>query len=171
MNNVIEIKSIPVGSNIVQGFGPISYADTFKLAHPLDESIDQIVTDIFTVPNWINMLMRLRNALVRPFGLQTGQGMKIKSAPYYPVGSRAMYFTVLERTENEIIMEENDGHLKFRCSVYVNNKESAVYVTTLVYFNNFFGNMYFFVIKPFHKIIIKVLLRRIIGMREARLST
>ena len=115
------------------------------------------------------MLMRMRNAIVRPLGLQTGDGMHGKSAPYYPVGSRAVYFTVVARTENEIIMEENDAHLKFRCSVYKSNDESAVYVTTLVHFNNFGGSIYFFIVKPFHKMIIQAVLNRIISLRQMRM--
>ena len=169
MHDVHPIKDIPNGSKVTQGFGPISYADTFRIVRPLDESIDQITADIFTLPSWVNILMRMRNTLVRPFGLQTGDGRERKHAPDGHDGSRAMYFDVLERRENEIVMEEDDRHLKFRVSVFMNAEESAVYLTTLVHFNNVFGNIYFFIIKPFHKIIVKSLLKRTILLRQARM--
>ncbi len=161
MNNVTSVKAIPDSSNVVQGFGPVSYADTFRLSHPLNGTIDQIVTDIFTVPDWVNGLMRVRNTIVRPFGLKTGDEAEFKSAPYYHVGSRAVYYTVIERKENEIIMEENDKHLKFRISVLTDYKESNIYLTTLVHFNNLFGRLYFFIVKPFHKMIVRSVLQRL----------
>lgn len=170
MNNVSQTKNIPEGSIITHGFEHISYADTFRVAYPLGETIDQIVTDIFTTPDWVSRLMRLRNIFVRPLGLQTGNGVAVKSAPHYPIGSRAMYFTVCARTENEIIMEEDDTHLAFRCSVFINNDESAVYLTTLVHYNNCLGNAYFFVVKPFHKVIMKTLLNNALCLRQARIS-
>lgn len=155
------INEIPDANRICKGFGTISYSDTYMIIRPINQkTIHQIVTDIFTPPGWIRWFMSLRNALVRPFGLRTVDGAAVKIASYYPAGSRAVCFTVLERFDDVIIMEENDKHLKFRIAVHADKQEGAIYVTTLVQIHNFFGRLYFSIIKPFHKIVVKSLLRR-----------
>lgn len=74
---------------------------------------------------------------------------------YYPVGSKLMSFTVLTRNENEIVMGEDDKHLKFRTSVFVDREKSKVYLTTIVKFNNWLGKFYFIPVKLIHKILVK----------------
>ena len=59
-------------------------------------------------------------------------------------------------------MAENDKHLNFRTSVLIDRKEplSHIYLTTIVKFNNIWGRLYFIPVKPFHRIIIKTLLKK-----------
>ena len=60
-------------------------------------------------------------------------------------------------------MEENDTHLKFRVSVMAIKKDgiTTIYLTTIVKFNNRLGRIYFFIVKPFHRIIIQTLVKRV----------
>ena len=75
---------------------------------------------------------------------------------------RAILFSVIDRSETEIVMAEDDKHLYFRTSLFVEetsdqNREN-VYLTTLVQFHNIWGKLYFSPVKPFHKLIMKALL-------------
>jgi hypothetical protein len=106
--------------------------------------------------------MKLRDIIVKGFGLKTGDKNDIIIEPHYSIGSKAVYFTVLDRNENEIVMAENDKHLNFSTSVMVEKDpaSSTINLSTIVQFNNFFGSLYFLPVKPFHRIIIKSLLKK-----------
>jgi len=163
LKKVIKNKSVPVSSGILKDFGKIDYFDSYQTDIITKESIEEITTRIFTLPEWVKFLMRIRNSIVGIFGLKTGDKINVQKADQYPEGSKAIFFTIADRNENEIVMTENDRHLNFRVSVMMirNKSATAVYLTTIVKFNNFIGNIYFFPVKPFHRIIIQSLLRRI----------
>ncbi len=163
MKKVVKLDNIPEKSLILNDFGKIDYSDTYKIQITSnDYSVDKITTDIFKTPKWVDNLMKLRDIIVKGFGLKTGDKNDIKIEPYYSIGSKAIYFTVLDRNENEIVMVENDKHLNFRTSVMVdkNTTNINVYLSTIVQFNNFFGWLYFLPVKPFHRLIVKSLLKR-----------
>ena len=55
----------------------------------------------------------------------------------------------------------NDKHLNFRVSVYNSNETLFnIKVTTLVEYNNRFGKIYMTIIKPFHHIIVKAMVKQ-----------
>ncbi len=163
LRKVIKLEYIPENSLILSGFGKIDYWDTYKIQITSnDKSVDKITNDIFKVPKWVGNLMKFRDVLVKGFGLKTGDKNNITLEQIYSIGSKAGYFTVLDRNELEIVMAENDKHLNFRTSVLVEKGvvSSSVYLSTIVQFNNFFGWLYFLPVKPFHQIIIKSLLKK-----------
>lgn len=159
---VRTLTTLPPHSIVAEGFGRIDYADIFVVTIGNPESVDRITTRIFGVANWIKFLMKLRNRIVRIFGL-SGEDGKAMEADYYPVGSKAVFFEVTARNENEIVMAEEEKHLNFRTSVVVERKgtETArVYMTTLVHYNNVWGRFYFFFVRPFHRVIVREQLKK-----------
>ena len=163
MEKVIKTKRIPENSLISKDFNNFHYCDSYSIKTQTNESIDKITTDIFQTPKWADMLMGVRNTVVKLVGLKSGGYKKnINISDYYPIGSRAVYFTVIDRNENEILMAENDKHLNFRVSVMTNRIENSVIInlTTLVKYNNFLGRLYFLPVRPFHSIIVISMLRR-----------
>jgi hypothetical protein len=163
MKRVHRSNEIPENSMISKDFSDIHYCDSYSIVTQTSESLDTITTRIFQTPQWTDVLMHIRNTLVKLVGLKGGGNKKdTHVSDYYPVGSRAVYFTVIDRNENEILMAENDKHLNFRVSVMINQAGdcTTIHLTTLVKFNNFLGRFYFFPVKPFHKIIIISLLKR-----------
>jgi len=129
-------------------------------------SIDYLTALLFTsIPEWVRLLLKLRDFIVKPFGLETGiipESKNIDSSLHYDRGDRAIFFHVINRTTSEIVMAEDDKHLYFRTSLLVRNKSKpniqSLYLTTLIQFHNIFGKMYFMPVKPFHKLIMKRLL-------------
>ena len=72
---------------------------------------------------------------------------------------------VIVANKNEVILGEDDKHLNFRISLLIEaeNEENRKFsITTTVKFNNNFGKIYFYAIKPFHRLIVPVMLKGII---------
>jgi len=164
MNKIKRSNKIPAGSIIEKGFENFHYCDSFSVLIITNDSLDKITTDIFQTPKWADALMQFRNSFFKFFGLKKGGYKKDRYiADYYPVGSRAVYFTVIERNEYELVMAENDKHLNFRTSVLTIKEEDylRIHLITLVQYNNFLGRFYFFIIKPFHRLIIRSLFKRL----------
>ena len=108
-------------------------------------------------PRWIEVLLRLRNTIVAPFGLK--QSGANEPAPGGMIG----IFPVLSETPERLVAGFNDHHLDFRVVVDVAAAESGqqVTTTTLVLTHNLLGRTYLAVIMPFHRLIARVMLRQV----------
>lgn len=145
------MRKLPINSLITK-YLPADYSDSFSKEMMTKESItsDTFFDMAFNqFPAWIDWLLKLRNTIVKPLGLDTQ--------------SRFSDF-VRERSTNEIIWGMPDKHLDFHvsmwCGEYREGKQE-LRITTIVKYNNWFGRMYFFAIRPFHGIIVRSLLNRI----------
>ena len=126
---------------------------------------DEIMISFWTtMPNWVNALFKLRNVLVRPFGLSTGENEersgKLKEMIRKGSGSNGL-MSVVGKTENETLVLLSDKHLDAYVSVFVDKKNNRKTVTTstLVRYHNKLGKIYFFFVCPFHKVIVKSILK------------
>ncbi|MDR1156130.1 MAG: DUF2867 domain-containing protein [Bacteroidales bacterium] len=170
MKTVVKSDKIPDKSIIANEFGKTDYCDSYRIVKQTNETVDEITTQIFKMPQWVIGLMTIRNSIVKIFGLKTGKNQNLNGAAYYPVGSKAGYFTVTERNANEIVMGEDDRHLYFRASVMVDREPSFIYLTTIVRFHNAWGRIYFLPVKPFHRLIIKSLMKRQVAEKDTFLT-
>lgn len=164
MPKVCKYHIPPENSLIYKDFGKIDYCDSYQISKSTDETIDNITTEVFRIPNWVDLLIRIRDSLVRLFGLKTGNEKNFTKSISYSIGAKpGGYFAVIDRSENEIVMGENDKHLNFRVAVMKKKSEQdcSIYLTTIVKFNNIWGRIYFLPVKPFHQIIVKSLLKRL----------
>jgi hypothetical protein len=159
INKVVSLKEIPPKSIILDGVGDYDYADSYMINQSTNQSVDKIATEIFRMSGADAVLMKIRDCIVRPFGLKVS-GNEARMRDYYPAGSKLMIFTVSARNENEIVMEEDDRHLKFRTSVFIDREESKIYLTTVVKFNNWAGRLYFMTVKPVHRMLVKSQLKK-----------
>jgi len=125
-------------------------------------------------PGWAEKLFEFRNKLVSMFGLKTPKKennlQEILDNFTCEPNERVGLFKVYNRTENEVILGEDDKHLNFRISLFKEdaNKEGTkkLIISTTVKFNNWFGKLYFFPVKPFHKLIVPKMLTGIIKQIE-----
>ena len=106
-------------------------------------------------PGWIDALLRLRNTLVRPFGLKTS-GLGEPAS-----GGMIGIFPVISETPERIVAGFDDRHLDFRVVVDVEPSHPGhqVTATTLVKTHNLLGRAYLAVVLPFHRLIVRSLLR------------
>ena len=109
-------------------------------------------------PRWIDALLKLRNIAVAPLGLKTsGEGAP---APGGLIG----LFPVLSETPERLVAGFDDYHLDFRIVVDVAGEATGRQVTstTLVRTHNLLGRIYLTVIMPFHKLVVRGMMGRIV---------
>lgn len=99
------------------------------------------------LPLWIRYLLKLRNAIVKPLGLDTK--------------SRFTDMICHENSE-EVVFGMPDKHLTFYVSMICQeckDGKQELKITTVVKYNNTLGKIYFFIIRPFHSLIVRSILR------------
>jgi hypothetical protein len=146
----IDTKSLLTGAQ---------FADAFSIT---TETTDLTARDAATrmlshSPPWVDALMRLRDLIVAPFGLKTAQ-----SAHHANV-DKVGFFPVLSETPQRLIAGFNDNHLDFRVVVDVaaDGTGQRVTATTVVLMHNWLGRIYLTVIKPFHRMVVRSMLRQV----------
>jgi hypothetical protein len=108
-------------------------------------------------PRWVERLLGLRNRLVAPFGLKTG-------APKHAGASDIIgIFPVVSQAAGRLVAGFNDSHLDFRVVVDVATSGGGqqVTATTLVLTHNLLGRVYLASILPFHRLVVRALLRQV----------
>jgi hypothetical protein len=135
------------------------FADAFSIAVE-DRTLDarQAAERMMTrQPRWAEALVTLRNLLVAPFGLKTSGASK--TAPREMIG----IFPIVSQTPDRLVAGFNDRHLDFRVVVDVagSGVTRNVTATTLVLTHNWLGRSYLAVILPFHRLIVRSLLRQV----------
>ncbi|SEL71975.1 Protein of unknown function [Aquimarina amphilecti] len=164
----VEKVNLPETSLLLKN--EYDYSDSF-----ISEFIDKedtidilVVTKAFfsTSPKWIEKLFLLRNKIVAIFGLKTGDSLEKRKETLNnfrgDIGDKVGIFKVFDKSENEIILGEDDMHLNFRVSLLLDSKPNSsknLTISTIVNFNNWFGKLYFLPVKPFHKLIVPTMLK------------
>jgi hypothetical protein len=108
-------------------------------------------------PRWIEMLIALRNRLVAPFGLKRPDPIRSRSADSIGI------FPVVSETPDRLVAGFDDKHLDFRVVVDVasTGPGQCVTATTLVLTHNLFGRTYLAIILPFHRLVVRSMMRQI----------
>nr|WP_281029375.1 DUF2867 domain-containing protein [Rhizobium sullae] len=108
-------------------------------------------------PGWIAKLLALRNLVVAPFGLRSGDELDLST--------QHRGLPVFSSSPERIVLGLDDRHLNFRLIVDLadlNDATLRVTATTLVQRNNLLGRVYLAAVLPFHKILVPALLSRLI---------
>lgn len=148
----VEVKSELFG--LLPG---ADFADAFSSTID-DPSLDAVAAAQRTIdrpPGWISSLMRLRNMIVRPLGLRTGEDAS------YARAERIGIFPVLSRTPERVVLGLDDRHLDFRLAIDVvplDDRRREVTTTTLVQTHNRLGRAYLALIRPFHRRIVPAMM-------------
>jgi hypothetical protein len=113
-------------------------------------------------PAWLRGLLKLRDQIVGPLGVKTTTAIRQSGAT--DGRERIGFFPVLGRSENEIVLGEDDSHLDFRASVLLREDDSGsrqLIATTAVRCHNLLGRSYLRVIQPFHILVVRSQLGRL----------
>jgi hypothetical protein len=162
--------NIPENSLIINHL-PADYVDVFKCTVPDKSNLtpDNILVNVWTVqPKWVDFLFRLRDILVKPFGLETGNKDKFNRNLVAAIrsGESLEMVNILHKNDNETVVQLKDKHLTAELSIHVEDiadNRKSISAITMVHFHNKLGIAYFFIIRPFHKIIVKTLLNKSIN--------
>ncbi|PCI59247.1 MAG: hypothetical protein COB37_11935 [Kordiimonadales bacterium] len=147
----VTASNLPSHSALWSHFNKGDFMDCFCTEGILPDLTPKKAAEIaFTSsPAWVRGLMALRNSIVSPFGLKTGNERDKSEG----------VFTVRSQTETEIIMGEDDKHLDFRVAVLIDGNKC--YLATWVHPHNRLGWAYLRVIMPFHKLIVRSAVQRL----------
>lgn len=108
-------------------------------------------------PRRVDWLVALRNIIVAPFGLKTsGQDRR---APRDIIG----IFPIVSQTPDRLVAGFDDKHLDFRVVVDVatSGRRQTITATTLVLTHNWLGRTYLAIITPFHRLVVRAMLRQV----------
>lgn len=166
-NEEWHVRSLPVPAEacVFHYYPRHDLADAYAVSLPCDASrdIELLARSIFERPApLVVMLMMVRDAIMRLFGVKTAHGLRTASAAQHRIG----IFRIYEKTANEILLGEDDRHLDFRISVLrrtppdAKNDASSLVVSTVVHCHNRFGRIYLAVIAPFHRFLARHMLQR-----------
>jgi hypothetical protein len=143
-----------------------AYSCCFQTHKPL--KVEEVVLAFFkSAPEWLHKLFDIRDRMVSGLGIKTVNRKErdrlLREFKVEP-GQALGLFTVIQKTRNEVIMGENDKHLNFRVAVQLHQQESEsgkseIVFMTAVQVHNRLGRYYFMLIKPFHHLVVKVMLR------------
>jgi hypothetical protein len=108
-------------------------------------------------PRWVDALLVARNIIVSPFGLKTSAAAE--RMPREIIG----IFPVVSETPERLVAGFNDKHLDFRVVVDVasTGQKQSVTATTLVLTHNWLGRTYLNIIMPFHRLVVRAMLRQV----------
>ncbi|MEC0270171.1 DUF2867 domain-containing protein [Paenibacillus anseongense] len=165
---LLTIKNVPVPKNSLanDSLSCIHYSDAYKALLPDGASLDiEAITKVFltSVPSWVARLMKVRDRIVGLVGLKTSSSSSVICTKL-EIGSRIGIFRVLNRSSHEILLGEDDRHLNFRVSISI-EKENGLHnvtVSTVVFFHNWLGRMYFFIVGKIHKVIVSAMLKNML---------
>jgi hypothetical protein len=106
-------------------------------------------------PAWARFLNKLRDRL--------GSLVDLKPGEAKDDGSQAGSFPITHQTDDTVVFGFGDWHLNFRVVVEVTGQDggSLVVASTLVRRKHWFGHAYLTLISPFHKMIVRHLLRNV----------
>lgn len=168
MKAIVTETAVPAHSKIAADLPGAYFYDCYQT--PFDHtglSAMQIYLNTFArTPAWVNCLMGARNRIVGLFGLKNLGGMKSlnknKSAEDYQVGDRAGIFSLVYKSEEEVILCDSDKHLDVKVSVsrQVKDGQPSIAVTTVVHVHNNLGRAYMLFVGPAHKVIAPAVLAR-----------
>ena len=162
---MVSKVEVPKESVVYEYISDVDYSDAYKMTlSDTSLSAEEIYINIFSyIPSWVVQLMVVRNKIVSLFGLKMGDSVSHKKVLI--VGEKAGMFLIYRIEEEEIIAGEDNIHLDFRLSVLKKNEE--VTISTHVHYNNLFGKIYMSIITPFHKMVVKVMMKN--ALKKERL--
>ncbi|MCB2070669.1 MAG: DUF2867 domain-containing protein [Ottowia sp.] len=138
-------------------------------ARPELEALGQFLRVASTTPRWIDRLMGLRNRIVGWFGLKNLGGLAgidpDKRPSAYRPGDRVGIFTLLSKEDDEVLLGDDDKHLKVVVSVHktpgAGSGQTLVTVTTVVHVKNWLGRLYMLPVAPAHRVIARTMVRAV----------
>ena len=73
MNKVFKLKTYPECTQIYSDMDRVDYFDSYMIVKNTPGSVSEITQKLLKSPGWVNALGKLRDILVKPFGLKTEQ--------------------------------------------------------------------------------------------------
>ncbi len=158
----------PAASRLQARLARATYRDAFEA--PLADdglSATEIARRAFSAtPGWVEGLLDLRDAIVRPLGLKTvgHRGRTDGRAAGTPrVGDRFSIFQVESVDEAELVLGIDDTHLDVRISCLKRQVggQATWAIGSLVQTHNLLGRVYMIPVGRFHPVLVRLMMSRL----------
>jgi hypothetical protein len=145
-----DTLGILAGAQFSDAFGITTHATALTAREATERMVGRS-------PRWVEILIRLRDMIVAPLGLKTATAAR--DADVDKVG----FFPVLSETPQRMVLGFNDSHLDFRVVIDVApvDTDQRVTATTIVLMHNWVGWTYITIIKPFHRMVVRSMLKQV----------
>ncbi len=157
------LNSIPVNSVLYEESKNASYKDSVRILTARNDvkSWELIAAFLHSAPKWMVYLLNIRNKIVKLFGLKVGMIDKELVSPPFKAGQQLGVFKLYSVSETESVIGEDDKHLDFRISFIIDTKNgNELVMSTVVNINNKLGTVYMFFVKPFHRILVSIMIKK-----------
>ena len=171
MNSFSKVKrcDLPTGSTILTTLPGADFADCYQFADqwPDKNALETFLALMQRSPWWMNGLMTLRNQAVRLVGLKHLGSMTDphgqRAASDYQPGQRVGIFTLHQAQPQEVIVFDDDQHLKVQLSLLKHSVQgqAVVSLSTVVHIHNRLGRAYMAVVGPVHSVIVPRMLAQV----------
>ncbi|HOY03489.1 MAG TPA: DUF2867 domain-containing protein [Zoogloea sp.] len=171
MINTPVKSTAPAGSRAESLLPNAYFHDAWAIspARPELDPLGQFLRVASLTPKWVDQMMILRNRIVGQFGLKNLGGLSSidssRPGSQYLPGDRVGIFTLIEKTEQEVLLGDDDKHLNVVVSVHKGLDSTSggtiVTVTTVVHVKNWFGRLYMLPVAPAHHVIARTMVKSI----------
>jgi hypothetical protein len=166
----ITRQALPEHSHISTQTPGADFADCYCFADPCPNAsaMETYLAVMGRTPRWMDFLMAVRNQVVRLVGLKNLGAMQLppsaKPASSYRVGNRVGIFSLIHLAAQEVIVCDDDKHLRVQVSVFKHREQGQprVSVSTVVHNHNRLGRLYMAVVGPVHQIIVPIMLKQVL---------
>ena len=157
----MRVEAIQPDINAASFLAGAQFMDAYSTAiHDAPMTARQLAERMFSrQPRWIAALMAIRDRIVALFGLKTEHAARSSAS------NRVGMFPVISETPQRLVAGLNDRHLDFRVVVDVasSGAQHRVTATTIVLTHNMLGRVYLAIIMPFHRLIVRAMLRQVVS--------
>lgn len=141
------VRPLPPALDCAEILPGYTFADCYGAAVPAGADAVAVTRAAFqSPPAWITFLLRLRNRIVGLIGLK---------------GAELGGFPLISERPDFVCMGFDDWHLDFRLVATVAGGTASL--TTIVRTHNIVGRLYMAAILPFHRVIVRTMLRRAVA--------
>ncbi|HEX7636902.1 MAG TPA: DUF2867 domain-containing protein [Burkholderiaceae bacterium] len=167
----VRACGVPAGSAIAQLLPGADFHDAYEVVvdHPERTALEHLLVALAATPPWVDRAMRLRNRVVARFGLKRLGDLGLAGARGAPAperpGDRVGIFMLRSRSDDEVLVEDDDRHLRVVLSVRRlaagESQPARIVLTTVVHLHNLLGRLYMLPVAPMHRLIAPAVLRRV----------
>lgn len=157
---IVRRVAPPPTSALAASYVGANLADAFAITLADDAPADAMSlarAALADPPRWFRMLLAMRDAAVKPFGLKTSAAMRDHLAASGV--EHVDIFRVLSSTPDEAIFGEQDQHLDFKLSILIRpiagTSQREAVATTVVHCHNRLGRFYLALILPGHVFVVR----------------
>lgn len=175
----VRETQVPAGTAIHASLPGAHFFDAYEVAdgQPSHTALQAWLDVVARTPRWTQMLMTVRNKLVRLVGLKDlGQlhdgyppasGKSLREASSYRVGDRVGIFRIRHLSDTEVLMGQDDRHLDVQVALTKHSGRTetsgapTMVLSTVVHIHNTLGHAYMAVVTPFHRRIARAMVQRL----------